>query len=145
MLLLSRFAGSHVHVLINSNAWCKISKKVSVGAALLYVEQLYPTQMAYWSKNYVTILTRAAIEAEPYKPHSIPPNWGRPTLSQGAQNAVSSPLSPPEKASIPKLKCEALETVKLGGPLTESAYALQLLWPLWKQSIYTLQLLLRAL
>ena len=24
---------------------------------------------------------------EPYQPHSIPPNWGVPTLSQGAQNS----------------------------------------------------------
>ena len=53
---------------------------------------------------------------EPYQPHSVPPNWGRPTLSQGAQNSVPSPLSPPEKASIPKLKYEALDVSEVRGP-----------------------------
>jgi len=37
-------------------------------------------------------------------------------LSQGAQNSVSSPLSHLEKASIPKLKYEALEIGEVGGP-----------------------------
>jgi len=70
------------------------------------------------------------------------PQLGGPTLSQGAQNSVLFPLSTPEKASIPKVKYETLEISEGRGPLTESAYALQLLWPLWKQGIYTLQLLL---
>ena len=34
------------------------------------------------------------------------------------------------------------KSMKLGGPLKKSAYALRLLWALWKQAIYSLQLLL---
>ena len=48
------------------------------------------------------------VHIEPYQPHSILP-IGRPTLSQGPRNSFPSPLSPPEKASTPKLKYEALE------------------------------------
>jgi len=41
---------------------------------------------------------------------------GGSTLSQGAQNAVPSPLRFPEKALIPKLKYEALEISEVRGP-----------------------------
>ena len=43
------------------------------------------------------------------------PQLGGATLSQGAQNSVPSPLSRPEKTSIPKLKCEALEISEVRG------------------------------
>jgi len=80
---------------------------------------------------------------EPYQPHSIPPNWGEATLSQGAQSSIPSPLSPPEKASIPKLKYEALEISEVR-ELFERKVLMQYNYfgLLWKQDIYTLQLLL---
>jgi len=53
------------------------------------------------------------------------PNWGD-TLSQGAQNSVSSPINPPE---VPKLKYEALEISEVGGPFERKVLIpLQLFW-----------------
>jgi len=46
---------------------------------------------------------RLDMHTQPYHPHYIPPNWGG-TLPQGTQNSVPSPLSPPEKASIPQIE-----------------------------------------
>ena len=46
---------------------------------------------------------------------------GGPTLPQGAQNSVPSPLSTREKASIPKLKHEALEISEVKGPFERKA------------------------
>jgi len=44
------------------------------------------------------------------------PNWGEPTLSQGAQNSVPYPLSPQRKFQSPKLKYEALEISEVMWP-----------------------------
>ena len=39
-----------------------IISALRIGSVLFvdWLEQLYPTQMAYWDKDYVSILTRAA-------------------------------------------------------------------------------------
>jgi len=47
--------------------------------------------LLFWNKWYaLTIRGAQVVQAEPYQPHSISPNWGRP-LSQWAQN--SSPVT----------------------------------------------------
>jgi len=86
------------------------------------------------------------MQTEPYQAHSIPPNWEEPTLSQGAQNSVPSPLRPQRKLRSPKLKYEALEISEIRPPferkvLTHYSY----FGPPWKQGIYTLQLLFGVL
>jgi len=52
------------------------------------------------------------------------PQLGGPTLSQEAQNSVPSPLSTPEKASIPKLKHEALEISEVRGPFEKKCFCI---------------------
>ena len=60
------------------------------------------------------------------------PKLGGPTLQQGAQNSVPSPLSPPEKASAPQIEIWSTiseEISEVRGPLEKkNVYALQLLW-----------------
>jgi len=80
--------------------------------------------------------------SEPYRPHSIPPIGGA-RCHRGPKIPVPSPLSTPEKASIPKLKYEALEIIVVRGPIEGNVHH-SFFRPLWKQGIYTLQLLLGA-
>jgi len=56
------------------------------------------------------------LQAEPYQPHSISNNLRGPRCHRGPKIPVPSPLSTPEKASIPKLKYEALEISEVRGP-----------------------------
>jgi len=41
------------------SAECDCHNGESRKRELVYLKQLYPTQMAYWAKNHVAILTRA--------------------------------------------------------------------------------------
>jgi len=71
------------------------------------------------------------------------PPIGGATLSQGAQNSVPSRLSTQEKASIPKLKYEALEINGVRGSFERKVLMYYSYFgPLRKKGIYTLQLLL---
>ena len=82
---------------------------------------------------------QSRISRTPYPPIGVG------TLSQGAQNSAPSPLSTPEKASIPKLKYEALEIKEVRGPFERKVLMHYCYFgPLWKQGIYSLQLLLGA-
>jgi len=78
--------------------------------------------------------TTRAVSAALHTPH-----WGG-TLSQGAQNSSPSPLSTREKASIPELEYEALETSEVRGHFERKVHC-SCFGPLWKQGIFTLQLL----
>jgi len=61
----------------------------------------------------------------------------------GAQNSVPSPLSPKRKLRAPKLKYEALEIREVWGSCERKVLMhCSYFRPLWKQGIYTLQLLL---
>jgi len=83
-------------------------------------------------------------ESEPYQPHSIPPSGGAHAVT-GAPKFNPSPLSRPEKTSIPKLKYEALEISEVRGPFERKVpMHYNYFGPFWKQCIYTLQLLMGA-
>jgi len=63
-----------------------------------------------------TNLIIAIPRPEPYQPHSIPLNWGAHAVTGGPKFSPVTTYSPPEKASIPKLKYEALEISEVRGP-----------------------------
>jgi len=64
---------------------------------------------------------------------------------RGARNSVLSPLILQRKRLSPKLKYEALESSEVGGPMKEKVHIhYSYFWPLRKQGIYPLQLLLGA-
>jgi len=63
---------------------------------------------AYLRNSQIFTGTDLNSSPEPYQPHSIPPIGGA-RYHSGPKNSVPSPLSPPKKASYPKLKDEALE------------------------------------
>jgi len=86
------------------------------------------------------------LQPEPYQPHPIPVCTPYPHDVTRGPKFILVTTYPPEKASIPKLKYEALEISEVGGAFERkvlihcSSFGL-----LSKQSIYTLQLLLGAL
>jgi len=80
------------------------------------------TQCSSTVKQFLLVISRAVSAAL----HT--PQLGG-TLPQEAQNLVPSPLSPPEKASMPQMTYEAVEISEVKEPLEKkSAYALQLFW-----------------
>jgi len=68
------------------------------------------------------------------------PRLGGPTLSQRAQNSVLSPLSTPEKASISQIEIRSARNQWIRGPFERKVHY-SYFGPLWKQDIFTLQLL----
>ena len=73
------------------------------------------------------------------------PQLGGPRFHR-AHNSIPSPLNqPPKKASNPILKNEALEISEVGGPFERKVLIhCSYFGPIWKQNIYTLQLVLGA-
>ena len=85
------------------------------------------------------------LQSDPYQPHTIPPIGG-PTLSQRPKIQSRHHLAPKESFDPPKLKCETLEISDIGGSFERKLLMRYSYFrPLWKQGIYTLQLLLGAL
>jgi len=79
------------------------------------------------------------MDAEPYQPHSVPPNWGVPRCHSGPKIQSRHHFSPQRKLRSPKLKYEALEISEVRGPFERKVHY-RYFGPLWKQGIYTLQL-----
>ena len=85
------------------------------------------------------------MQAESYQPHSITLNWGRGTLSQGAQIQSRHHLSPQRKLQPPKLKYEVIEVSEVRWTFERKVLMhYSYFESLWKQGHYTLQLLLGA-
>jgi len=55
------------------------------------------------------------VYAEPYQPHSVPPNWGA-RCHRGPNVQSRYHLAPQRKLRSPKLKYEALEISEVRGP-----------------------------
>jgi len=86
--------------------------------------------------------------AEPYQPHSIPPNWGGHAVTGGPKFQSCHHLAPQRKLRSPKLKYEVLEISEVRDPLKEKCITVILgpfeskvfshyncCWgPIWKQS-----------
>ena len=87
------------------------------------------------------LVAKTKLLAEPYQPHSIPPNWGGHAVTGGPKFQSRNNLAPQRKLRSPKLKYEAWEISKVGAPFQRNVHY-SFFGPLWKQGIYTLQLLL---
>ena len=114
---------------------CWALTKTSETYQLFYVSCRQSYRISLTFIDLVPFLDSSLLYTEPYQPHSIPPNWGGHAVTGGSgpKIPVPSPLSTSEKASIPKLKYEALEISEVRGPFERKVHYIYF-GLLWKQS-----------